>query len=373
MMKKVFIVFLVFISVVGINLFSREELSRKNDSSEGLVEEAQTIEVDSETEAEVAPQPEVKTITITATGDCTLGNNYAQSYDGSFNSYYDANGQDYFFQGVREVFQQDDFTVVNLECVLSDSNSRVEKQFNLKGKPEYVGILTGSSVEACGLGNNHTLDYGEQGLSDTRAALEQAGVVYAYNDSVGIYTTEDGITIGIVSASLLSQGADREAYIREGIESLKSQNVDLIIACCHWGEEGTHTANNYQTVTAHKIIDWGADLVIGNHPHVLQGIEEYNGKLICYSLGNFSFGGNKNPKDKNTMMFQQTFTFVDGSLQNDIDGRIIPCTLSSSASYNDYQPTIVTGEKKQSIIDSVSSYSTGLGNLTFDEEGRIIP
>lgn len=373
-MKKFLLGLLTFcVVVVGVSIFYNEKLGQANDTCEEIAtNNIQMIEENSETETEAEPEPEVKTITITATGDCTLGNNHVHSYDGSFNSYYDANGQDYFFQNVRTVFEQDDFTLVNLECVLSDSNARVDKQFNLKGRPEYVGILTGSSVEACSLGNNHTLDYGEQGLNDTIFSLQQAGLVFGYNDSVGVYTADNGIRIGIVSASLLSKGADREAYIKNGIDNLKSQNVDLIIVSCHWGEEGVHNANSYQITMGHNIIDWGADLVIGNHPHVLQGIEEYNGKIICYSLGNFCFGGNKNPKDKNSMMYQQTFTFIDGNLQTETESRIIPCMVSSSGSYNDYQPTIVTGEKKQSIINLVSSYSEGLGNVTFDEDGRII-
>ena len=122
-------------------------------------------------------QPQMSTIVITATGDCTLGNNQEQSYDGSFNSYYDSKGQDYFFGGVRDIFEADDMTLINLECVLSDATERVEKRWNLKGKPSYIGIMTGSSIEACSLGNNHTYDYGQAGLDDTRNVLDNAGIL----------------------------------------------------------------------------------------------------------------------------------------------------------------------------------------------------
>lgn len=250
-------------------------------------------------------QPQMSTIVITATGDCTLGNNQEQSYDGSFNSYYDSKGQDYFFGGVRDIFEADDMTLINLECVLSDATERVEKRWNLKGKPEYIGIMTGSSIEACSLGNNHTYDYGQQGLDDTRNVLDNAGIVYGFNDHTGIYETADGTRIGIVSVSLLSQNGDREAYIQNGIAQLRNQGAAIVIACCHWGIEGDHYPNDYQQAAAHRIIDWGADLVVGNHPHVLQGMEVYNGKMICYSLGNFCFGGNKNPADKNTAIISR--------------------------------------------------------------------
>jgi hypothetical protein len=76
-----------------------------------------------ETEADTQ-KPQMSTIVITATGDCTLGNNQEQSYDGSFNSYYDSKGQDYFFGGVRDIFEADDMTLINLECVLSDATER---------------------------------------------------------------------------------------------------------------------------------------------------------------------------------------------------------------------------------------------------------
>ena len=282
-------------------------------------------------------QPQMSTIVITATGDCTLGNNQEQSYDGSFNSYYDSKGQDYFFGGVRDIFEADDMTLINLECVLSDATERVEKRWNLKGKPSYIGIMTGSSIEACSLGNNHTYDYGQAGLDDTRNVLDNAGIVYGFNDHTGIYETADGTRIGIVSVSLLSQNGDREAYIQNGIAQLRNQGAAIVIACCH----------------------------------VLQGMEVYNGKMICYSLGNFCFGGNKNPADKNTAIYQQAFTLINGELQPGIDAQIIPCTLSSVSSYNDFRPTVASGEKAQEICNLMNTYSQNCSNIEIDGLGKL--
>ena len=337
-----------------------------------MTEEPGTLEeTETGTATETQQEPVIQTVKITATGDCTLGATQTHGYAGSFHEYYDKYGQDYFFKNVRSIFEQDDFTLINLECVLSNATERVEKTWNLKGKPEYAGIMTGSSVEACSLGNNHTLDYGQQSLIDTQNVLDEAGIVYGYNDIIGTYTTDEGITIGVVSANLLSQNADREEYIKNGIENLKEQGVSLIIACCHWGIEREYYPNDYQVNTAHKIIDWGADLLIGNHPHVLQGMELYNGKVICYSLGNFCFGGNKNPTDKNTAIYQQTFNFLDGQLQPDINACIIPCTLSSTQSANDFQPTVAENCKKQEIIDLMNTYSQNYSNIGFYEDGKL--
>lgn len=330
------------------------------------VPESQTQEA-----AEVVKEPKIQTVTITAVGDCTLGPNQKQGYAGSFNEYYDKYGENYFFDGVRDVFAEDDFTLVNLECVLSTSNDRVEKTWNMKGKPEYVGIMTNSSVEGCSLGNNHTFDYGQAGLDETRQVLDDAGIIFGFNDHTATYTTESGLVIGIVSASQLSADEAHAAYIRDGIEKLREEGADLVIASCHWGIEGDHYPNDYQKKLAHDVIDWGADVLIGSHPHVLQGIELYQGKVICYSLGNFCFGGNLNPVDKDTAIYQQTFTFVDGILQSNVQAGIIPCRLSSADNRNNFQPAIAEGKKKKKIISDMNKYSAPYSNVEFDSSGKL--
>ena len=113
-----------------------------------MTEEPGTLEeTETGTATETQQEPVIQTVKITATGDCTLGATQTHGYAGSFHEYYDKYGQDYFFKNVRSIFEQDDFTLINLECVLSNATERVEKTWNLKGKPEYVGIMTDSSVE----------------------------------------------------------------------------------------------------------------------------------------------------------------------------------------------------------------------------------
>ncbi len=316
--------------------------------------------------------PVIQTVTISATGDCALGTLQLHGYEGSFAQYYDTYGEEYFFENVRDIFSADDFTLINLECVLSYSNERVDKTFNIRGEPGYTDIMTSSSIEGCSLGNNHTMDYGASSLEDTKNALNEAGIVYGYKDYVDIYTTEDGIEIGIVSASLFSYSETEENYFRDGIQNLRERGADIVIACCHWGTENSHDLTQYQITTAHKIIDWGADLLIGNHPHVLQAMEVYNGKVICYSLGNFSFGANHNPADFNTLIFQQTFTFINGELQADIHANIIPCLLSSANGYNNYQPMVADENHWQDIIGKMNIYTKPYSAITFDESGKLV-
>ena len=301
----------------------------------------------------------------------TLGNYPEQGYYLSLPyTYEEVQNDRYFFENVYDIFSADDMTLVNLEGVFTNSTNRREGQtYSLSGKPEYVNALTAGSVETVSMANNHRLDYHEEGTKDTVAVLKQEGIAYAYDDIVGIYKTK-GIRIGFVSVNEVGQGYAVEKYLEQGIASLQEDGVDLIIACCHWGVEREYFPENYQQTLGKKCIDWGADLVIGHHPHVLQGIEEYNGKYIVYSLGNFCFGANKNPADKDCMIFQQTFTFVDGVKQEDKDIRVIPCSISSVKERNDFKPTPATGDEAKRIMDRINEFSAGFG-LTFDAEGRL--
>lgn len=309
------------------------------------------------------------TITISAAGDVTLGTHQNQDYYYSFRQAYDqAEDEGYFFQNVYDIFSQDDMTLVNLEGPLTTSEDMLEGQtYCIKGDPAYAELLTYGSIETVSMGNNHRLDYGPQGTADTVAALEEQGIVYAYDDNVGVYETK-GIRIGFVSVNEVYWGAGVEKTIQQGIQTLQEAGVDLILACCHWGTERDNYPEDYQRTLGRKCIDWGADLVIGHHPHVLQGIEEYQGKFIVYSLANFCFGANRNPADKDTMIFQQTFTFVNGIRQEDANIKVIPCSVSSVSTRNDFCPTPATGEDAKRILDRINEYSLDYG-VQFDENG----
>ena len=358
--------------VLGEGMPENQSSDVNEESGEVLEPGSGTSEEESTTQT-VEPEEkedEIVTFTLTATGDVSLGILQTHGYAGTFDEMWDQKGADYFFENVKEIFAADDMTIVNFEGVLTTSDKKVEKKFNIKGKPEYVQILVNGDVEAAAMGNNHRMDYGEEGLADTVAALEGAGIVYGYDDILGYYEdTEKGIKVGFVSVNEVYDETLVETYLMQGIAALRiDETVDLIVACCHWGEELDRYPNKYELGLGKKCIDWGADLVLGHHPHVMQGIEEYKGKFIVYSLGNFCFGGNKNPKEKDTMIFQQTFTFVNGEKQEDQVIRVIPCTISSVSHRNDYCPTPVTGEDAVRVIDKINDYSKQF-DIQFDYEG----
>lgn len=342
-------------------------------------------QVDSESGSEpthtaVSPLPPEISITISATGDVTMGNHREQGYELSFNETYDkAEDKGYFFENVADIFKADDMTIVNLEGVLTISeNYAADRTYNIKGLPEYAYLLRDGYIEAVSMANNHRQDYGAEGTQDTVDALESAGIAYAYDKNLGMYETQ-GIKIGWVSVNETSQGVYVEKILEEGIRQLREDGADLVLACCHWGIEREYYPEDYQKELGKKCIDWGADLVLGHHPHVLQGIEQYQGKYIVYSLGNFCFGANRNPSDKDTMIFQQTFTFrqeetaqedSEWNLMEDTEARIIPCRISSVASRNDFKPTPLTGEEGQQVIDRVNEYSKEFGVIA-DADGLL--
>ena len=320
---------------------------------------------------ETEVNPNIIAITISAAGDVTLGNHQNQDYAGSFRQMYEQKGTAYFFQNVKDIFMQDDFTIVNFEGVLTFAEEKQEKEYNMKGDPAYIDILTEGYVEAVSFGNNHRLDYLTRGSDDTVEAFEKAGIKYAYDKITGTYETK-GITIGFVSVNVVSGGSAVEKYLKYGIEKLIDEDkCQLVIAFCHWGIERENYPDDYQMELGRKCIDWGADLVLGAHPHVLQGVELYQGRFIVYSLANFCFGGNRNPVDKDTMIFQQTFTFIDDVKQEDITAKVIPCLVSTVKKRNDFCPTPASGDEYKRVLERINDYSAPF-LVTFDKEGNYV-
>ncbi|HIX29820.1 MAG TPA: CapA family protein [Candidatus Blautia stercoravium] len=309
--------------------------------------------------AEEARKAQDAAFTISAAGDCTLGTDENFDYERGFTGKYDAvQDPSYFFKEVKSIFEADDLTIVNMEGTLTEEETRADKLYAFKADPEYAKILTAGHVETVNLANNHTYDYGEKSYTDTIAALDAEGIISFGNDRTSIIEVQ-GIKVGLLGTYELRDHMGCEQEMKDNITNLKEQGAQVIIATFHWGEERENIPNETQIALAHSAIDNGADLVLGHHPHVLQGIEEYKGKNIVYSLGNFCFGGNSGPADMDTMIFQQTFTFVDGELQKDNVTNIIPCKISSAYAdgYNNYQPIPAEGEEKEAILDRIEQYS----------------
>lgn len=382
-MKRVYVVCLLLIPMMASlsGCVNQEELDKRLEdlslrpvkktevTSEESTEVIQVIaEEITATPVPTAEPVSVTGIVITAAGDCSLGNYEGQDYSYSFNQTFDKNGAAYFLENVQEYFANDDYTVVNLEGTLTTAlEPAPERTYNIKGDPSYVDILTLGSVESVSMANNHRWDFGAQGSKDTVDAVKAADIRYAYNEFVSVYETK-GITIGHISINELNGYDQAMKFAKRGFEELKEAGADLILCSVHWGIEREFYPTDSQMSMGRELIDLGADLVIGHHPHVIQGIEMYQGKAIIYSLANFSFGANRNPVDKDTFIFRQEFVFVDGEKTQEAPITIIPCTVSSMKERNDYRPTPAEGEDKERIIQRLNEYSKDFG-VTISEEG----
>lgn len=359
-MKRFWIILLIIIlvSTFRLNIYDYEHFSVPLPLGDVVVEHADTV---------VPVADDVRIVSISAVGDCTLGTDVSFGIGGSFEAELMANYYDYryYFNNVRQYLQSDDITIINFEGALSPGGVRENKEYTFKGPPEYINILTCSSVEAANVANNHSKDYGETALLDTKNLLNGNGITSFGGSDVAVREV-NGIRVGFIGTNALTY--EGRTGFAAALDALKAMNPQLIIASFHWGSEGATVADGSQIQLAHMAIDSGVDLVLGHHPHVLQGIEKYKGKYIVYSLGNFCFGGNKNPVDKDTMIFKQNFKFVNGTLTDEDDVGIVPCSVSSITSRNNYQPTPLDGADfdrvREKVISRSASY-TGVENIKF--------
>lgn len=310
-----------------------------------------------ETAAVKVPRLVDAQLTVSLMGDCTLGTDEAFNYDTSLNAYFATQGADYFFQNVRPILEADDLSIVNMEGTLTESTERNWEKFAVKGSPDFVNILSGSSVEAANIANNHSHDYGDQSFEDTKATLKEAGITpFGYDDTAVV--TVKGVKVGLVGIYELNDHLERKQQLKDNIAQVRRDGADLIIVVFHWGNERETVPDSNQMTLGHLAVDYGADLVVGHHPHVLQGIEEYRGRYIVYSLANFCFGGNSAPTDMDTMIFQQTFTLRNGEVLCDSNTKIIPCSVSSATGYNNYQPTPSEGSEAERILQKIEDLSS---------------
>ena len=296
------------------------------------------------------------TLLISAVGDCTLGGVFKSSTADKFKSYADKQGYGYFMENVKEIFEIDDLTIANLEVVLVSSGTpRDGREYIMHGYPEYVNILTEGSIEAVTVANNHAKDFNRTGLNKTKEHVKNAGVAVCGYDSIDIYEAK-GKKIGLLGYTVWDN--DYNQMVKD-IKELK-KSTDLVIVSIHGEEEKVYRPTKEQIKYCRGAVDAGADLVLGHHPHVVNGIETYKGVTIVYSLGNFCFGGNKNPEDKDTFIFQQEFVIEDDGTLSKGKINIIPCSISSVQNNNDFKPTPLFGSEAERVMDKIIKYSEGM-------------
>lgn len=309
-------------------------------------------------------------IIITAAGDCTLGTDTNFNYSSSLNAEVANSGNDYgtLMKNVKEIFEKDDYTIVNLETTFTESNEKLNKgegiTFNFKGPKEFVNILKEGNIEGVTISNNHIYDYGQKGFTDTVNTLKEANVDFC-GEGYKILKEIKGIKVAFLGYQGWMETEELKSKIKADIEEMRDKGALLVIPYFHWGIERANKPYDVQVNLAKFSIDNGADMVLGSHPHVMQSIENYKGKMIVYSLGNFSFGGNSNPVDKRTFMVQMKFKFEDDKNVG-AEYRIIPASISSVKNRNDYRPTPSKGEEKKAILKELNNLSETLNGKISD-------
>jgi poly-gamma-glutamate capsule biosynthesis protein CapA/YwtB (metallophosphatase superfamily) len=298
-------------------------------------------------------------LTLYFAGDCTLANHFEDFIDDRF---------EYPFQHFK-IFSEGDLSMVNLENPVTERTQRVDKEFNFKMNPKYLRVLQEAGIKLVTLANNHIFDYGADGLLETIHFLDSVRIRHVGAGSnldaarePAIFDVK-GVRLGFLAyfggGTYAATGtragvAPRFQYmIKTDIQKLKqADKVDYVVVNFHWGKEKALYPEEWQAALAHFTVECGADLVVGHHPHVLQGVEEYKDGIIAYSLGNFLFGG-KNRSTYNTVVLKVEIRGAERRTS------LLPVRVEN------WQPSILSGEEGEGVIATVKQRSSRFRETIF--------
>ncbi|MBN1776766.1 MAG: CapA family protein [Clostridiales bacterium] len=298
-------------------------------------------------------------ITLTFGGDCVLGTREEWvRTTRNFEECIETIGMNWCFSGFNGLFSKDDLTLINLECALHDSNTGYNrtKQYTFCGKTGYTQMLTGVGIEAVNVANNHYIDYNQSREESTKAALEAAGVEYCGFQNLFVCERE-GIKIGFGGCRETVFFTESKAVVSRDIQKLKEMGCDVIVYSCYWGREYSPTHNQKQETMAKYAAESGADIIVGTHPHVVQGIENLDGCAVLYSLGNLVFGGTHKMTTFDAMLARATLRFGDGGAYLGAQIKLLPVLTSGSAPENDFRPVLADVESATRILSLVQDDS----------------
>ncbi len=248
--------------------------------------------------------------------------------DGHVETLLKEKGYAFPYTHVADMFQQDDYTIANLETpVTQRGNPVTPKQYVYKSPPEAIPALREAGVDLVNLANNHSMDQGQEGLLDTISVLNENEIQYvgagadAKRAYAPVVVERNGVKMAFLGFSRVvpevswhagknKPGVAATYDPTDAVEAIRSAKkvADLVIVIAHWGKEKVDHPVDHQKKLSRAYIDAGADLIIGGHPHVLQGFESYQGKWIAYSLGNFIFTRSAHPKTWETIVLKASCT-----------------------------------------------------------------
>ena len=288
-------------------------------------------------------------------------------------------GYDYPYEHVQAILKQAQIVFGNLEGPLTDDGAPERKKYVFRSPPDKVApALARAGFNIVSLANNHSLDYGPRGLEDTRAALAKAGIQTVgagRNEAEArapVYRKADGATVAFLAYSLVFPekfwaGPDtpgtafgHERFVRADVAAAR-RKADVVVVSFHWGQEGKTELRDYQALLAHAAIDSGATVVLGHHPHVLQGVERYRDGVIIYSLGNFAFGSYSNTATRSAIAL---LTFRDRQLR---ELRLVPINVKNAEVV--FQPRPLVGLDAAEVVGQLQQLSRALGTVLENRGG----
>lgn len=272
-------------------------ISSSTSASSSTTTSSSTTSTSSTTTSSTLPP----SLTVAAGGD-VLG-------DRGVGLYMDQHGGPAVLDKVRPFLETSHLAFVNLECPISDKGTaKAGKEYTFRGRTVLAQGLVSAGIDVVSLANNHVLDYGQQAFLDTIRRLDAAGVAHAGAGAdssaaaaPALLITPAGTVAFLAFTEIIPSGfvatsktgginpitQDRKKMLADIAAAAKT--VDFVIVSVHWGIEYADNANQSQRTLAHQMVDAGADLILGHHPHVIQGLELYKDRLIAYSLGDFVF------------------------------------------------------------------------------------
>ena len=280
-------------------------------------------------------------------------------------------GADYPFKKTDRYLETAGVAIANLEAPFTEDTLAFEKKFNFKVPTKYASGLLAGGFDVVTLANNHIMDFGEGGLLSTIETLDEIGIRHCgaggnlYEAHQPAVFETNGKRIAFFGYSMTfptefyakkdsSGTAYPEPELMQHSLEVWENFVDFTVVSFHWSAEKRETPKDYQVYFAHLAIDSGADLILGHHPHVLQGIELYKNRLIAYSLGNFAFGSYSKLAVDSIIL--KAYLNDDG-LQY---AQCIPINVDNREV--EFQPALLDGERKEAVLSKLSTLSLNLNN-----------
>lgn len=357
--KKLILLFLFFSLLAGVSLAiflkvkaAPEKTSQKVASTTGKpavskeikIPEVSLATIFSDKPADLKNFDQAKLVTLIATGDVipARGANWPAVKSGNFN---------YNWEKTASYLKTSDISLINLEAPLLKNCPLASSGFTFCGSARQVEGMVFAGIDVANLANNHIGNYGSSGITETKQILEKNNIGWSGFSHLDIKETK-GLKFGFLGYNGIGVKINREAMSNEIREA--RTKTDILIISVHWGKEyevlpmadGSIAPDNPIDI-GHLMIDSGADLIIGNHPHWVQGVEIYKNKFIAYAHGNFIFDQTWSTETQEGVVGEYIF----------YEKKLISVLFKPIVVDKSYQPVFVEGERAKSILTRMQTAS----------------